>query len=301
MIDYRAARAVAMVVRSGSFEGAARLLGVTPSAVSQRVRLLEERIGTVLIERGHPCVATEPGARLCRHVEGVGLLEEELFEQMPGLADPDEPGARVTIEIATNADSLGTWFLPAVAAFTRESGRLAGLSVDDEGHTADWLRRGRVQAAVTALATPVAGCRVIALGALRYHATASPEFRDRYFAGGVTVEALARAPALTFDQKDRLQHEWIRRTFGQTVVHPSHRLPSTHGFVAAALAGMGWGLNPAMLVAADLADGRLVELVTGAVLDVPLFWQVNRLVADRLAGLTRQVVATARGVLQPIG
>ena len=37
MIDYPAALAVAKIVQTGSFEGAARALNVTPSSISQRV------------------------------------------------------------------------------------------------------------------------------------------------------------------------------------------------------------------------------------------------------------------------
>lgn len=294
MIDYPAARAVAMVVQTGSFEKAARAMNVTPSAISQRVKQLEERLGAVLIERGSPCTATERGEWLCRHVEQVGMLEKELMEYLPGLIDPSEPAAPVTLAVATNADSLGTWFLPALSAFTRATGYLVDVAVDDEGHTADWLRRGRVLAAVTALGKPVQGCRVVPLGALRYHATASPDFMIRHFPAGVTLEALGRAPGVTFDQKDHLQRDWIRRTLGRSVVHPTHWLPSTRSFVDAALSGMGWGLNPAPLVRDHLAAGRLLELVPGAGLDVPLFWQVNRLAADRLHALTRNVVEAAR-------
>ena len=79
MIDYPAARAVALVAQTGSFDGAAAALGVTASAVSQRVRQIEERLGAVLIERGAPCRATPQGAALCRHMERVGLMERTLF------------------------------------------------------------------------------------------------------------------------------------------------------------------------------------------------------------------------------
>ena len=44
MLDYPALRAVAAVVQTGGFEKAARVLNVTPSAVSQRVKQLEERL-----------------------------------------------------------------------------------------------------------------------------------------------------------------------------------------------------------------------------------------------------------------
>lgn len=294
MIDYPSARAVAMVVQAGSFEKAAKALNVTPSAISQRVKQLEERLGVVLIERGTPCIATEKGAWLCRHMEHVGMLEKELIEHLPGLDDPSAPMQRVTLNIAANADSLGTWFLAAVSAFTQDTDYLLSIAIDDEGHTAEWLQRGRVLAAVTSLGKPVQGCHVTALGKLRYHATASPDYIERYLSTGVTPETIAQAPALTFNQKDRLQHEWVRHAFGQDVTYPTHWLPSTQGFVDASLAGMGWALNPAQLLRDHLASGRLVELVPGATLDIPLFWQVNRLAADRLSDLTRKVVTTAK-------
>ena len=50
MLDYASLAAVAAVVREGSFERAARVLNVTTSAVSQRVKQLEERLGSVLCE-----------------------------------------------------------------------------------------------------------------------------------------------------------------------------------------------------------------------------------------------------------
>lgn len=174
MLDYPALRAVATIVQAGSFERAATALNVTPSAISQRVKQLEERLGVVLIVRGTPCTATEKGEWLCRHMENVGMLEAELFGQLPALVDPDEPRQRVTLQIATNADSLGTWFVEAMSNFAKSSSYLLNVAVDDQDHTAEWLQRGRVIAAVTSLEKPVRGCRRFALGVLRYHATATP-------------------------------------------------------------------------------------------------------------------------------
>ncbi|MEE2862240.1 MAG: LysR family transcriptional regulator ArgP [Pseudomonadota bacterium] len=296
MLDYAGARAVAMIVQTGSFEGAARALNVTPSAISQRVRNLEERLGVVLIRRGQPCIATEAGAWLCRHMENVAMLEEALLEHLPGAAGPDG-GPRVTLEVATNADSLATWFLPAAAAFAKQSDHLLNIAIDDEQHTADWLRQGRVLAAVTSLAPPVQGCGVTRLGSQRYRATASPAYVRRHFGDGVTPAALARAPALRFNQKDDLQQSWVRQVFAQPVALPCHSVPSTHGFVDACRAGLGWGLNPASLVEDHLASGALVELVPETPLDVPLFWQISRMAAERLQGLTTAVIGAARAAL----
>lgn len=297
MLDYPALRAISAVSQTGSFEKAASVLNVTPSAVSQRVKQLEERLGTVLIVRGQPCVATEAGEWLCRHVESVGMLEQELMEHLPGLRGILGDQQPVTLTIATNADSLGTWFMPAIASFASRSGFLLNVALDDEEHTADWLKRGRVVAAVTSLEEPVTGCKRVALGAMRYRATASPAFIERYFQGGVTAEALRKAPAITFNQKDRLQHRWIRGRMGKELSVPTHWLPSTQGFLEASLAGMGWCLNPEYLAAEHLAAGRLAELVPDTPLDTPLYWQINRLAADRLAALTQDVVNAASGRL----
>ena len=293
MIDYHALRVLHAVVQSGSFEKAAAILNVTPSAVSQRVKLLEERVGAALVVRGTPCVATEKGDQLCRHMENVGILEHDLFKELPSLADTHGLQQRVTLRIATNADSLGTWFLEAMAEFSKSSEYLLNLSVDDQDYTSDWLQQGKVIAAVSGSDKPISGCRRFPLGALRYHATASPGFITRHFPEGVTLATLAEAPSLTFDQKDRLQSDWVLQTLGESVNLPTHWLPSTQSFVEASLLGMGWGMNPLQLVKGHLEAGRLVELLPGNALDVPLYWHINRLAADRLGALTRCVSEVA--------
>lgn len=292
-VDYAALRAVAAVVRTGSFERAAASLNVTASAVSQRIKHLEERFGAVLIERGTPCTATDKGLALCRHMDRVGMLEKDLMEHLPELSGAEGAG-QVTLNVATNADSLGTWFLEAIASFTRATDYLVNVAIDDEDHTADWLRRGRVLAAVTSLERPVQGCRVTPLGALRYQATASPDFVARYFPDGFTKEAFQRAPALTFDQKDRLQNVWAREVFGQDMSFPTHWLPSTQSFLEGSLAGMGWALNPVQLARRHLERGDLVELAPGQMLERHLFWQINRLAADQLHELSRLILTVAR-------
>ncbi|MCB8877210.1 LysR family transcriptional regulator ArgP [Acidisoma silvae] len=294
MIDYGGLRAVGAVVQTGSFEKAAKLLHVTPSAVSQRVKALEDRLGFFVIQRGTPCIATEKGEWLCRHLEQVGLLEQALLAQLPGLARDDGPSPRVTLHIAVNADSLATWFLDAVAQYTRETGVLLDVTVDEEGRTADWLAHGRVIAAVTSREQPVSGCRRIPLGALRYLANASPDFAQGYFAEGLTEAAFTRAPVLAFNRHDTLQSTWLKALLKTEPDCPTHCLPSTNAFLDACLAGIGWCMNPVLLAQSHIASGALIDLAPGRPLDMPLYWQVNRLAADLIAPLTRAVTAAAK-------
>lgn len=299
MFDPAQLAALSAVLRTGSFDRAAQLLHVTQSAISQRVRQLEEQVGTSLVVRSQPCRATEAGERLFRHAEEVRLLEQGVRRDL-GLASTgaEETGAWPSLRIAVNADSLATWFLPAMAEV---GGVLFDLVIDDQDHSADWLKRGEVRAAISGSAKPVQGCDCRPLGALRYLATASPEFILRWFGDEpVTAARLAQAPVITFNAKDRLQTRWAEQTLGVSTTGPSHWLPSSHAFVDAAIAGLGWGMNPENLAAAALADGRLQELVAGKPLDVPLYWHVSRSVAGALRPLTDAVIKATRGALRPL-
>lgn len=282
--------ALAAVLRCGSFEAAAGALAVTPSAISQRIKALEDRVGTVLIRRGPPCTGTSAGLRLSKHAEDVALLESQVSRE---LSLQRQPG-KVHLRIAVNADSLATWFVAAMAAVPDI---LFDLVIDDQDHSADWLRRGEVSAAVTAQDKPVTGCDALPLGALRYVATASPTFMTRWFRHGVTAETLARAPCLTFNPKDMLQRRWITQTVGARLSPPAHYLPSTQAFVDAARAGLGWGMNPQVLVDTLIRDTLLIPLCADAPLDIRLTWQVNRIMGTALAPVTRAIRDAAQAGL----
>ena len=167
MLDPAQLAALSAVHRRGSFDLAAAELHVTPSAISQRIKALEERIGTLLIRRGQPCLATETGLRLIRHHDEIALLEHTLATDLPGLA----PGP-ATLRIAVNADSLATWVIPALAATT---GFLFDLVIDDQDVSQDWLRRGEVAAAITAHPGPLQGCDTLPLGSLRKQIGYAPQ------------------------------------------------------------------------------------------------------------------------------
>jgi LysR family transcriptional regulator (chromosome initiation inhibitor) len=297
MLDYAALAALHAVVQHGSFERAALALHVTPSAVSQRIRALEERVGCALVVRDKPCRATDAGRRLCQHVDRVRMLEQDLQGVVPGL--PRAAAQRVPLPVAVNADSLATWFAPAAAAFAADAPVLLQVSVDDQEHTAEWLRSGAVLAAVTSQPRPPAGCSSRALGSMRYVAAASPAFVQRHFSRGVGAGSLARAPSLRFNRKDELQSRWVQRQCHRHVELPQHTLPSPQAFVTAALAGMGWGLQPLALVAGHLKDGTLVELVPRTPLEVPLHWQYARAASAMVDALGRALIAAARAALRP--
>ncbi len=287
------ARTLAAVIDEGTLEAAARRLHITPSAVSQRLRTLEDRLGRVLLVRSRPVRPTEAGRAVVRLARQLDILEHDVLAAVGG-----EEAAHPVLPLAVNADSLATWFLPPLAHVAERRQVSFDLHRDDQDFTAGLLESGAVMGAVTSRATPVAGCRVRALGVLRYDAVASPAFVARWFPAGVSAEALATAPVVDFDRRDDLQTQWLAAR-GVTHAPPRHRVPASHDFAAAIRLGLGWGLLPPFQADAALREGELIPL-GGAAVEVPLYWQQWNLTSPLLDEVAEEVVAVARRVLAPL-
>ncbi|MFD6754117.1 LysR family transcriptional regulator ArgP [Micromonospora gifhornensis] len=295
-LDSAQLRTLAAVVSEGSFDAAARLLHVTPSAVSQRIKALEEAVGQVLVRRQRPCDATEAGRPLLRLAGQLALLEREALADARGPLGGD-PG-RTRVAVVVNADSLATWFPAALARLPAAPELSFDIRQDDQDHSAELLRAGAVMAAVTAQREAVQGCRVRPLGAMRYRALAAPSSLRRWFADGLTRSALAAAPVVVFDRRDRIQHRFLRTLAGRALDPPVHYVPSVPAFSAAIRLGLGWGMVPEQIAADDLESGRCVDLAPGRVVDIPLYWQHWRLDSAVLTALTTAVCAVAAETLR---
>lgn len=286
--------AFSAVLEEGSFDAAARRLSVTQSAISQRIKALEDRLGQILIVRETPCRPTAAGEQLLRRVLPMQVLESEVLDAF--LPDEQVPAARV-IAIAVNDDSLATWVIPALAAMHQQHGYLLDVRVDDQDHTLRLLQNGSVLGAVTSQARPVQGCNVHPLGIMRYLAIAAPAFARRHFADGVNAACLATAPMLTYNRKDELQARYIRRITRARLTPPIHYLPSSVGFVEAAAAGLGWCLVPDALARPALQQRRIVAFDSNRHIDVPLYWQYSALRSSTLQRVTQAIREAASTVM----
>jgi LysR family transcriptional regulator (chromosome initiation inhibitor) len=284
------------VLEEGSFEAAARRLSVTPSAISQRIKALEDRLGQVIVMRQTPCRPTPAGERLLRRVRPMRLLETEALADF--LPEENAAAAARTLAIAVNDDSLETWFLAALARLHQQHGYLFDVRVDDQDHTLELLRNGSVLGAVTAEARPLQGCNVQPLGTMRYHAIAAPAFVARWFAAGVDAAALARAPMIVFNRKDDLQWRYLRRITRARLAPPVHYLPTSSGFIEAAARELGWCLAPESLAAPALQAGQVAIVDPAHWLDVPLYWQHAAVRSNTLQQLGQGLRAAAAGALR---
>ena len=277
------------IAEHGTFEAAARALSLTPSAVSQRVRALERAVGQVVVQRTTPCRPTAAGEVLLRLARQHRLLGEEARS---ALGDGD---VAVGLAVAVSADTLATWFRDVVGEVAGWDGVALRLHVEDQAFSADLLRRGEVLAAVTSDPTPVQGCRVTPLGAMRYRPAASPAYAERWRRG--RAHDWAAMPVVRVNEKDELQHDLLaaRGVASPPVVH---RVPTSGDFLEAVRRGLGWGMLPEQQLRPGLADGSLVRLGTDVV-DVPLHWMRWRLESPLLERLGSQVLAVAGRTLRP--
>ncbi|SDM64101.1 LysR family transcriptional regulator, chromosome initiation inhibitor [Franzmannia pantelleriensis] len=308
MLDYKLLAALAAVVDHAGFERGAHQLGLTQSAVSQRIKLLEARLGQPVLTRSPRLAPTPLGQHLLNHVQQVRLLEHELLDQVPALGSGEERRLR----LAVNADSLATWWPEAVGRFSDRHRVLFELVVEDQEVALKRMRDGDVAGCICDSPRPVQGARSHALGSMRYRALASPAFVARYFPNGMTPAALKRAPALVYGPDDRLQHRFLAK-YGVEPPFPYHLCPSSQGFVGLALAGLGWGMVPERQAARELdegrlqeidpsghlADGRLVDLSPQQAVDVPLYWHHWRQGGQVLDALTTHLLSLSDAWLVP--
>ncbi len=295
MFDYKLVEALAAVVREGGFDKAARQLHLTQSAVSQRVRLLEDQTGQVLIIRTTPPVASAAGRQMIKHYMQVKRLEDDLLDTIT----PAEQQPFATMAIGINQDSLAFWFLEAIAPFIREERVLLDLRSEDQDLTQQFLKNGEVIGSISSNDQPIQGCRVEYLGEMTYRMMATAGYCNQHFPEAVTSEAFELAPLLVFNRKDELQHRYLKKCLGEVPTNlPIHYIPSSEKFADLILEGLGCGMLPDQQSRPFAESGRLVELVPNCIVKVNLFWHCWNLKSSLLDRFTRHLVKNAKSILK---
>ncbi|MBD7978561.1 HTH-type transcriptional regulator ArgP [Serpens gallinarum] len=292
-LDPKQTEAFRSVIETGSFEQAALRLHLTPPAISQRVRALESALGNALVVRSRPCRPTEVGQRLLQYLRRATLLEADLLADLAEQSD-----APLIVVAALNADSLGTWFFPALTEVLIRERVLLDLTVEDQDHTYSLLETGLAIGCISTEPKPMRGCTAEALGSMRYRLVASDAFRQRFFPQGLTRAAARRAPVVAYTRKDRLQSAFLVQRFGLPEgSYPTHFVPGAEPHYYAIRYGLGYGMVPELLLKDDLASGDIIDLAPGAPRDVALYWHTWKVQSPRMENLSRQIVEAAPKIL----
>ena len=286
MFDYKLIEALAMVAREGGFDKAARALYITQSAVSQRIKLLEDFTGQVLIARTTPPRATSAGKKLLKHYLQVKRLEDDLMGE---IGEPATKGF-ASITVGVNADSLAFWLLEAIHPFLLEERVLLDIRVDDQEQTHQLLKNGEVMGCISTQEHPMQGCQIKYLGYTNYHIMATPEFAVQWFPNGLAIENVRKAPAIIFDRKDDLHHKLLHQALGEVPASiPTHYVPSVEKFAEFISLGLAYGMLPDQQSKPLVGTGQLVNLSPDCHVSVKLYWHCWNLKSDLLEKLTQHL------------
>ncbi|ODQ01659.1 MULTISPECIES: LysR family transcriptional regulator ArgP [unclassified Salinivibrio] len=293
-MDYRGVEALDAVITLGGFERAAAALFITQSAVSQRIKQLERQIAQPVMVREQPPRLTPIGQRLLGLYRRVQLLEQET---LPELA-PDADGSVLSVSIATNADSLATWLLPALAPLLASQAIDLNLLVEDESRTLKRMRSGEAIAAISTDSTPMHGCDCLYLGRMDYSCVATPAFSQRYFSQGIDREALMAAPAVIFDAHDDMHADFLASYFAMPAAGwRRHIVRSSEAFVAMASKSMAYCLIPRLMVSKQLEEGTLIDVMPGKVEARHLYWHYWAMESGVLSEMTHACQQAAQRAL----
>mgnify|MGYP001108089900 CR=1 FL=1 len=297
-LDYKLLRALHTVIIEGSFEKAAAKLNITQSAVSQRIKQLEQQFAEPVLLRNHPMSLTPLGATLLTHFQQVNQLESDLLTEL----FPNDNKGPLTVAIALNADSVAGWFIPAVAPLLKPLNLELDLQITDESLTQERLKNGEVYAAVSSQSKTSSGYRVRPLGTLKYFLGATPAFIDKHFTNGVTEESLRKAPTMDFNQYDQLQSNFLQANFGiSRGEYPCHRIRSVEAMTQMVLHDCCYALLPEFLVETELASGTIINILPQNTFDHHLYWHSWTLEKGRLKKLSQHIVDYAHQHLLQIG
>ncbi|WP_372742034.1 LysR family transcriptional regulator ArgP [Neptunomonas sp.] len=296
MVDYKQLKALSTVLEEKNFERAAKRLHVTQSAVSQRIKQLEEMVGQTLLIRSHPITPTPAGQTLLKHFRQIEMLQNEVMSEL----NPVLKSGHIRLSIGVNADSLSTWFLPAIDPILKQHNVLLDLKVDDQDQTHHLLRSGEVMGCITSSPTPLQGCHCIPLGVSVYRCLASPEYIQHYFPNGCDKQQLMRAPIVEYNYKDALQHRYLSKFFDISQGdYPAHRVPSFEAFIDFITRGFAAGMIPDQQGDIHLKSGQLIDIKPGYFLSVPLYWHVWNLKIPLANTLTNALIKQSEIDLEP--
>jgi DNA-binding transcriptional LysR family regulator len=257
-LDLNLLRTFLAVYRSGSFTGAAQLLGLSQPTVTTQMRTLERQAGRELFERlprgaAPTAVADELAARI------AGPLDELATVAGP---DPATTGRADPVHLAGPAELLCTRALPVLAPLVAEGVRLR-VATGLTDPLLDELRAGRHDLVI---ATTRPRGRTLASTPLtdeEFVLVAAPVWAERLGnrAAAELPAALLSLPLITYAEDLPIARRYWRHVFGRRLSSPAAvTVPDLRGVLAAVVAGAGFTVLPRYLCLDQLASGALVTL-----------------------------------------
>jgi LysR family glycine cleavage system transcriptional activator len=249
-------RAFVATARHLSFGRAAEELHVTPAAIGQQIRLLEDHFGRLLFHRGHGQLElTEAGQAL---MPGLTNAFDAVVEAVARVASDDQQGP---VRVSVPPSFAAKWLIPRLAALRRAAPDLEVL-VDASVRLSD-VENGESDCVIRYGRGAYPGLEVDLLFSEAVIPVCSPAFANEYRLHR-NPAALRNAPLL---HEDGPEHDiscpdwnkWLRANgLAHHIPKGGFRLSQSSLVIDAAVAGQGIGLVKFRLVDADMRTGRIV-------------------------------------------
>lgn len=271
--DLKAIAIFAEMVKQGSFRGASRVLGLSPSVVSYHVSQLEKRIGTALIYRSTRKLSlTHEGERLYQHAQTMLAAAEQGLSEVTAAGDEPSGHLKLTLPSLLTRAPLNA----RLAAFSQRYPKIA-LELLYTDTRQDLIADG-IDLAVRAGTLEDSALKARRIGEIERRLVCSPDYLKHH-----TLPVLPQ---------DLANWDWIRlsmlppkRTLigsaGQRVEvrFSSHvSVDAVEAMQQFSVLGLGIATPPAFLVDDEIRAGRLVQLLPDwQVEPIPLYavWPQN--------------------------
>ncbi|SMO44757.1 LysR family transcriptional regulator [Paracoccus laeviglucosivorans] len=246
------------VVETGSFSRAAKHLLMTPSSVSKLIARIEARLGVRLLERSTRSLSLTAEGQVYYERSQALLAEMEQIEH-----DLSQDAAYIggTVRISTSV-GLGVFGIePLLPAFWQAHPEIVvDLSLSDD--IVD-MYQDRTDIAFRVGALSDSGLTALKLGSAQRKIIASPEYLARV-GTPQTVDDLGGHDFLSFNFR-RSSPIWPAREGGRLISRRPLLANNGETVRRMALAGMGLARMGEFHIRADLAAGRLIEVLPGAI------------------------------------
>ena len=256
--DLNLLRTFVAVYRSGSFTGAARLLGLSQPTVTTQMRTLERQTGRELFERRPRGVSPTPVAdELAARIAGP-------LDVLLAAAGPEgAPGGRAgPVHLAGPSELLCTSLLPALAPLVAEGVRLR-VTTGLTDALLEELRAGRHDLVCATTRPRGRTLTAVPLGDEEFVLVAAPRWAERV-RRRLAVEgpaALNEVPLVSYAEDLPLTRRYWRHVFGTRLTRAAAlTVPDLRGVLSAVVAGAGFCVLPRYLCLGELAAGTVVLL-----------------------------------------
>ncbi|PSW16740.1 hypothetical protein C9J01_07030 [Photobacterium rosenbergii] len=295
MLDNKEMETLIAIVDGQSFDNAARQLHISPGAVSQRIKSLENRVGSSVLVRTTPPQTTEVGKQVLGYARRMLLLQNELDLALKHGIDNDS----LSLAIAVNHDSLSCWFMDVIDHFSDRPNLSFDIRTSNTVSTQTLLKSGEVIAAITSKANHLGGCKTRYLGQLEYLPVCSQSYFKHYFKNGINNEQLSSSPVAIFDREDDLVDRYLSIHGVERKQQRTHYFPSSHVLLDAVNCGVAWTMLPKLLIENQPLPSELITLSPHPIF-VDLYWNTWEQESEIVAQVERTVLSLAqRKLVQP--